>query len=165
MIAIGRRTYGNPEILTFAGNPNVMIGSYCSIANSVVFLAGGEHHPEHVSTFPFHGDGPSARPADIRIGNDVWIGHGVTVMGGITVGDGAILGARCLVRKDVPPYTIMAGIPARILRYRFTNEQIADLLRLRWWDWPENEVASYIGYLYSANIEGFLQICRERGKL
>jgi acetyltransferase-like isoleucine patch superfamily enzyme len=97
MTNIGYRTYGNPNVHPFGGEPDVTIGSYCSIANDVAFLPGGEHHTDFVSTFPFMGNDNSWWKAKIVIGNDVWICHGVIVLDGVTVGDGAVLAAGAVV--------------------------------------------------------------------
>ena len=90
---------------------------------------------------------------DIVIGNDVWIGFEAVVLAGVTVGDGAIIGARAVVTKDIPPYTIVGGIPAQPIRKRFSDEDIASLLALRWWDWPAEKISASIKYIQTGNIE------------
>lgn len=136
---------------------NGCIGKYCSISHNVVTLIGS--HPSHgfVSTSPCfysakkqnglkfvdHEKYTENRYADkenkygVIIGNDVWIGYGATILGGVTIGDGAIIGSRAFINRDVPPYAIVVGIPGKIIGYRFSNDIIEFLQRLKWWDRPE----------------------------
>jgi acetyltransferase-like isoleucine patch superfamily enzyme len=123
----------------------VTIGAFCSIAKGVRMHRRIQHPcidaPELVAT----GCGRSAPPgypepttrADIVIGNDVWVGRDATLLGGITIGDGAIIGAYAVVANDVPPYAVVVGNPARVIRYRFDPDTIARLLALRWWTWDD----------------------------
>lgn len=89
---------------------------------------------------------------DIIIGNDVWIGYEAVVMAGVTIGDGAIIGARALVTKDVPPYTIVGGVPAKTIRTRFPDDIAAVLLQVKWWDWPREKIAAHIGAIQSGDV-------------
>jgi acetyltransferase-like isoleucine patch superfamily enzyme len=82
------------------------------------------------------------------IGNDVWVGFGSTIMGGVTVGDGAVVAARSVVFSDVPPYAVVAGNPARVIRSRFSPRIVERLLRIRWWDWPEDEIRQHLDWFY-----------------
>ena len=129
---------------------NTRIGSFCSIA-SYCAIGGGAHPMDAVSTSPVFFEGrnvlgthfgslrkENGRP--VVIGNDVWIGEGVFIGDGITVGDGAVIGAHSVVTRDVPAYAVAAGAPARVLRYRFSEEEIRALLELKWWDWPEEKL-------------------------
>lgn len=141
----------------------LIIGKFSSIGSGVVFLMAGNqgHRLDWISTFPFHyapefaeetpEDGylPSG---DTVIGNDVWIGTEAFFMPGIKVGDGAVIAARTQVIKDVPPYTIVGGNPMREIRKRFSEEEIALLLHLRWWDWPDEKMRKAIPALTSGNI-------------
>lgn len=86
---------------------------------------------------------------DIVVGNDVWIGYEAVILAGVTIGDGAVIGARAVVTGDVPPYTIVGGVPARPIRKRFSEETISALLALRWWDWPREQIARKIGAIQS----------------
>jgi chloramphenicol O-acetyltransferase type B len=143
-LEIGRHTsVGQGDITA-----DVTIGAFCSIAKGVRMHRRIQHpcidHPELVAT----GYGRSAPPdypectmrSPITIGNDVWVGRDATLLGGITVGDGAIIGAYAVVASDVPPYAVVVGNPARIIRYRFDPDTIARLLALRWWDWDDEVI-------------------------
>ena len=90
------------------------------------------------------------------IGNDVWIGMDVMVLSGVKIGDGAVIGARSVIASDVPPYSVVAGGPAQILRYRFSNEQIKKLLEIAWWNWPTPKIIENMTYFYS-DIDTFLK--------
>jgi len=90
---------------------------------------------------------------DIVIGNDVWIGYEAVVMAGVTIGDGAIIGARAVVTKDVPPYTIVGGVPARKIRRRFSDNVIARLLELKWWDWPAEQIQRNIKNIQAGRLD------------
>ena len=123
------------------------IGRYCAIATGATFVMnGGNHRTSGISTFPFpifeqwrgKWDGEFDFPTrgDTVIGNDVWIGHDALVMPGVSVGDGAIIATRSVVTRDVPPYAIVGGNPAQVIRTRFDEPTIERLLRIAWWDWP-----------------------------
>lgn len=165
---IGIYTYGAPIVHDYPRSARLTIGAYCSIAAEVDIFLGGEHHPEWVTTYPFgavwpehdHLDQPKTR-GDVRIGHDVWIGRGATIMSGVTIGDGAVIGARALIAKDVAPYMIVVGNPAKPLRTRFSAEQIERLLEIRWWDWPEDRVRRAAGMLQAPDIDGFIQAVDE----
>jgi len=153
-------SYGSP---TIHGETNtVHVGKYSSIANSAVFDGGMGHNPRFATTYPLWRLGIAEENnagkcrGDIHIGNDVWIGDGALIMSGIRIGDGAIVGARAVVTKDVLPYRIVVGAPARWMRNRFFESQIGRLLAIKWWDWPENEIAEFAPLMLSENIEAFL---------
>ena len=160
---IGRATYGRPRIFSYPNDAGLTIGAFCSIAEGVAIFLGGEHHPEWVSTYPFgalwpeheHPEQPKSR-GDVVIGNDVWIGREAMIMSGVTVGDGAVIGARALVAKDVPPYGIVGGNPAKLIRQRFPDDIVARLLALRWWDWPDERIRKAGAMLQSPDIAAFL---------
>ena len=121
-----------------------------------------------LSTYPFPiffdewdldvGDITSAwdRKGDIIIGNDVWIGYEAVIMSGVTIGDGAIIGARSVVTKDIPPYTIVGGVPARQIRRRFSEETIAALLELKWWNWPREKIARKIEAIKNGDMKALV---------
>ena len=98
---------------------------------------------------------------DIIIGNDVWIGYEAVILSGVTIGDGAIIGARAVVTRDIPPYTIAAGLPAKPIRRRFDVETIAQLEELRWWDWEEEKIRQNIAAIQSGNIEALCRAAKE----
>ena len=142
------------------------IGKFCSIACGAKFLfASANHTQTSVSTYPFPiffeewdldiGDVMSAwdHKGDIVIGNDVWIGYEAVVMAGVTIGNGAIIGARAVVTKDVPPYMIVGGVPAREIRRRFSDDVIARLLELKWWDWPAEQIQRNIKNIQAGRLD------------
>lgn len=90
---------------------------------------------------------------DIVIGNDVWIGYEAVILAGVTIGDGAVIGARAVVTKDIPPYTIVGGVPAKPIRKRFSQETIDLLLKIKWWNWPEERIRQHITEIQSGRIE------------
>jgi acetyltransferase-like isoleucine patch superfamily enzyme len=166
LLEVGRFTYGIPTILTFGSNPpRVKIGAFCSIADGVEILLNGNHRTDWVSTYPFrlqlqmpgmiHDGHPTSR-GPVTIGNDVWLGRGALILSGVTIGDGAVVGTRAVVTRDVAPYSIVAGNPARHVRYRFDQDVIEALVRVRWWDWPENKIRGSIPALCDADVRGFL---------
>ncbi len=146
-VTMGPGTYGVPEFFTNRYDPTSLhVGNYSSVA-AVVMLGGG-HPADRVTTYPHRvnmgmegagEDGFPTRSKDTVIGSDVYIGWRAVLLSGITIGDGAIVGAQALVTKDVPPYAIVGGNPAKLIRYRFPEEQRQALLEIRWWDWPEQE--------------------------
>jgi acetyltransferase-like isoleucine patch superfamily enzyme len=119
------------------------MGAFCSIVKGVTILLGGEHHTEWVTTFPFPVLWRAARQirghpktkGEIIIGNDVWIGQDALILSGVTIGDGAVIAARAVVTKNIEPYSIVAGNPARVIRKRLLEEAIARLLAVAWWAW------------------------------
>ena len=145
-------TYINSMVLyCWDKGVKVDIGRYCSIADDVCILAGGEHHKEWVTTYPFINrwqlhqyldNHKGTTKGDVQIGHDVWIGHGATVLSGVSIGTGAVIGARAVVAKDVPPYAVVVGNPAKIINYRFDSEQISILLESKWWCWDESKIMS-----------------------
>jgi chloramphenicol O-acetyltransferase type B len=165
-LTMGRASYGVPLIPTFPGDTfHVRVGSFVSIALDVMLMDGGNHHTDWVTTFPMRyrlglpgtlQDGHPSSKGDIVIGNDVWIGRGARVLSGVTIGDGAVIGGYSVVAKDVRPYAIVVGNPARELRRRFSDEQIADLLAIAWWDWPMEKVIECVAELSNPDIDGFI---------
>lgn len=162
---VGDWTYGAPAIIDFGDGGFLKVGSFCSIAGDVAILLGGEHRLDWVTTYPFNTVCPEAQPfqghprskGPVVIGNDVWIGHAATILSGVTIGDGAVVAARSVVVKSVPPYGIVGGNPARLLRYRFSEDQIAALLEIRWWDLAIEKVREAWPLLLSGNIDAFIQ--------
>lgn len=148
----------------------LIIGKFCSIACGAKFLFNGANHTlKSLSTYPFpifyeewsHGiwaDKSWDNKGDIKIGNDVWIGYDAIIMAGVTIGDGAIIATRAVVTKDVPPYTIVGGVPDKIIRKRFSDEVIEELLKQKWWDLPNEEILKKIKYIQTGDIEGLKNI-------
>lgn len=145
------------------------MGKFCSIACGAKFLfTSANHTQKSLSTYPFPiffeewdldvEDITSAwdRKGDIIIGNDVWIGYEAVIMSGVTIGDGAIIGARSVVTKDIPPYTIVGGVPARQIRRRFSEETIAALLELKWWNWPREKIARKIEAIKNGDMKALV---------
>lgn len=161
---IGSWSYGDLRVLDWGEGATLNVGAYVSVARGVTVLLGGEHRSDWVTTYPFSAHWPPARSfsghpktkGDVRIGNDVWIGFGATILSGVCIGDGAVLGAGALVSQDVPPYGIVAGNPARLIRRRFDDETIARLLRVKWWEWPEEVITRAMPDLLSRNCGNFL---------
>lgn len=149
-VELGHRSYlgRGVRFLTWTSEERIRIGRYCSIAPNVTISCGGNHSTDLVSTYPFevfffgatHPTRTFRSTRDTMIGSDVWIGEGAAVSGGVHVGHGAVIGARSTVLEDVPPYAIVTGHPARVVRYRFSRPTIEALLRIAWWDWPEETI-------------------------
>ena len=143
----------------------LIIGKFCSIACGAKFLFNSANHTmRSLSTYPFpifyeeweHGiwaDKAWDNKGNIVIGNDVWIGYEAVILAGVTIGDGAIIGTRAVVAKDVEPYSIVGGIPAKEIRKRFSPDIIARLRKLQWWNWPPEKIQSIIQYIQNGNIE------------
>lgn len=138
-IKVGKETYGIINANNFDNEPSetvgLEIGNYCSIADDVYFLLAGEHELGYASTFPYERFRPENRvysanfsKGKIIIDDDVWIGYGVTILSGVHIGQGAVIGAKAVINKDIPPYAIVGGVPAKILKYRFRPE-IVDVLK------------------------------------
>lgn len=143
------------------GQCKLTIGKFCAIARGTTFIADDMNHPmDGFSTYPFfcfeEWDSytpPSGKGRNIVVGNDVWFGTNAVIMPGVEIGDGAIIGASALVTKDVAPYSIVGGNPSRIIRKRFSEEIISELLRIRWWDWEYEKITRNIQYIVGSNIE------------
>lgn len=148
-------------------NDHLIIGRFCSIACGVKFLFNSANHTlNSLSTYPFplffeEWDLDVSNVAsswdnkgDIVIGNDVWIGYEAIIFAGVTIGDGAIIGSRAVVTKDVPPYGIVGGVPAKLIRKRFSEEIISTLLEIRWWNWSRERIIKNIAAIQSGEIDG-----------
>jgi virginiamycin A acetyltransferase len=165
-VSIGHHTYGLTarNFLLFKKDDRVTIGKFCSFAYGVVFVASGEHNYSAVSNYPFYskllgaGDEKDTySKGPINIGNDVWVGANATILSGVTVGDGAVIAAGSLVAKDVPSYSIVGGVPAKVIKYRFSQGVISKLLTIRWWDRPDNVLLNSIDDFYNLSVEEFIE--------
>ena len=162
---IGVGTYGTPYIYDWSQDTRLVIGNYCSIGGNVSILLGGEHQTDWVSSYPFSGLNPemttlktdNKSKGDVVIGSDVWIGNNVTILSGIEVGNGAVIGAGSVVTKNVPSYAIVGGNPAKIIRYRFTSDQIASLLQFAWWEWDIDKIKLKKNLILSGDIDLFIK--------
>ena len=140
------------------------IGKFCSIAEGVTFLLGGEHRIDFTTTYPFNAllksfnyiEGHPHTKGDIIVENDVWIGINAKILSNVKIGNGAVIGANALVTKDVPPYAIVAGNPSRIIKYRFDENTIEKLQKIKWWNFKEEELIKVIPLLQSKNIQDFI---------
>lgn len=159
-----------------AQGDRLLIGKYCALAHGVTFIMNGANHRmDGISTFPFpifgadwakHRDLLVGLPSrgDTVVGNDVWMGMDAMVMPGVTIHDGAIVAARAVVTNDAPPYTIVAGNPARVVRERFPPNDVQRLLKAAWWDWPIETINANIDTLMSGNTHAISKIA-EKNKL
>jgi acetyltransferase-like isoleucine patch superfamily enzyme len=166
---VGEFTYGSPRVVFPHGR--LKIGRFCSVSWDVTIFLGGNHRFDWIASYPFPhstGDFPSASKVkdffttggDVTIGNDVWIGSNVIILSGVTVGDGAVIGAGSVVSGDIGPYEIVAGNPARVIKKRFSDQAIATLLEVRWWDWPVEKIDRHLDVLCSGDIEKLREIGR-----
>jgi len=148
----------------FVGD-KLIIGKFCSLAKDCTFMMNGANHTfTSFSTFPFAifkngwGNGDveqlkSQSRGDTIVGNDVWIGRAATIMPGVQIGDGAIIGAHAVVGRDVPPYTIVAGNPAREIRKRFDGETVSALQNIKWWDWSIEKITKNLEAITNADLD------------
>ena len=144
-VHVGKKTYGMIDVRTYGKTDrNLYIGNYCSIANDVTFHLSPNHHLNRLSTFPFGGDGEnSVSKGDIVVDDDVWIGHHATILTGVHIGQGAVVAAGAVVSKDVPPYAIVGGVPAKIIKYRFSVDIINKLMNLDYAKMDDEFVEQY----------------------
>ncbi|HEX3517850.1 MAG TPA: CatB-related O-acetyltransferase, partial [Solirubrobacteraceae bacterium] len=166
-LSMGRCSYGDPLVATFPGDTaHVRVGAFCSIGPDVILMDGGDHRVDWVSTFPFrayldlpgaYADGHPRSRGDIEIGNDVWIGRGARVRSGVRVGDGAVIGAYSVVTRDVRPYAVVVGAPAREVRRRFSDEQVAALQQIAWWEWSMEAIERSVGSLCTDEVDAFIR--------
>lgn len=148
----------------------LIIGKFCQIGSGVRFIMNGALHDlKGFSTYPFKAFGKAWGSAPMNppykgntvVGNDVWIGNNATIMPGVTIGDGAIVGTNAVVTKNVDPYTIVAGNPARVIRKRFDDETRTLLLKIAWWDWPIEKITQHLHLITSGNTEKLKLFCED----
>ncbi|KAM3093546.1 CatB-related O-acetyltransferase [Phormidesmis sp. 146-35] len=152
------------NVLYNYGSDRLIIGKFCAIATNVKFIMNGANHKlDGISTYPFPifgGDWEAEMSklmdlpsrGDTIVGNDVWIGYESLIMPGVQIGDGAVIAAKSVVVKDVPPYTIAGGNPARVLKLRFSEAEIAQLLEIQWWNWAIDKITRNIGLIMDTDI-------------
>lgn len=158
-VQVGNGTYGELRIFHF-GNPNekLTIGNYCSIAPNVSFILGGEHNYNKISTYPFSvmyglNKFESITKGPIYIYDDVWIGYSSIIMSGVEIGQGAIVAAGALVNKNVPPYSIVGGVPAKVIGYRFDEKYISELLKINYGKLSEDDIVEKLETFNSLSFD------------
>ncbi|WP_235922193.1 CatB-related O-acetyltransferase [Lentzea tibetensis] len=183
-IQVGDYTYyDDPEhatqfeqrnVLYNYGAENLVIGKYCAIAAETRFImSGANHSTKGVSTFPFtiFGGEWAERTLDIAldipsrgdtvVGNDVWIGYRAVIMPGVTIGDGAIIATGAVVTSDVPPYTVVGGNPAKVVKERYPKADVERLLRVKWWDWPVEKVTAHLRTIMAGTPDEIERVASE----
>ena len=160
-LTMGTGTYGSPLIYSWDDKTRIRIGKFCSIAADVKIIAGGEHRLDWVTTYPFSEfsnewkgatgiEGHPATKGNVIIGNDVWIGNGTIILSGVEIGDGAVIAAGSVVTQTIPAYSIAGGVPAKVIRFRFSSDVIEQLLILKWWNWPISKIDSSLNLLLAS---------------
>jgi acetyltransferase-like isoleucine patch superfamily enzyme len=168
-IIYGKYSYGMNGIKISGDDAGakLTIGNFCSIAENTNIWLGSNHRTDWVTTYPFghihqhifnnfNGKGHPATKGDVIIGNDVWIGSNVTIMSGVTIGDGAVIANNSHIVKNVEPYSLVGGNPGKLIKYRFSQEQIEKLLQIKWWYWDDNKINKFTSLLCNTNIDEFI---------
>lgn len=155
------------RIVSYGPNdgPPVQVGRYSGVNHTAVIMQGGLHHPEWVGVLHTYREGDGWVMPDgslysrgpVIIGNDCLVGYEAMIMSGVTIGDGAIVAARAVVTRDVEPYAIVGGNPAKLIKYRFDEPTREALLRIRWWDWPDEKIRAHRHEIDSPDVEGFIR--------
>ena len=169
LVSVGKYTYGVNDITcyNYASGHNIYIGAFCAISHNVKIYMTANHRTDWVTTYPFghiyhaifntfDGAGHPKSKGDVIIGNDVWIGANVTIMSGVTIGDGAVIANNSHVVKNVEPYSIVGGNPAKFIKYRFSASQIEKLLQIKWWLWEDFKINEAVPLLCNNNIDDFI---------
>ena len=168
-MSYGKYTYGIPTIHSWDESAKLIVGNFCSIAENANIYLGGNHRTDWVTTYPFghiykeefnlfNGVGHPSNKGNVIIGNDVWLGANVTIMSGVTIGDGSVVANNSHVVKNVPPYSIIGGNPAKFIKYRFTPYQIEKLLEIKWWYWDDAKINQYTPLLCNERIDDFINL-------
>lgn len=166
-LVLGNQTYAAPRVHKFKGDANrVVIGNWSSIAPDAEFYVGGLHPVHWVSLYGIremfdlpgaYGEEMPWSKGDIVVGSDCWVTNHVTVLSGVHIGDGAVVGTRSVVTKDIGPYEIWAGNPAKRIGQRFEDRQVEALLRIKWWDWPTATVLERVDDLNGGPLDAFIE--------
>ena len=167
---MGVNCYGTPHIKHAHPDTMLSIGNYCSVAKNVEIYLGGNHRIDWVSTYPFppffaqasHIQDYVTSRGDVTIGSDVWLCQNTTILSGVTIGHGAVVANGAVVTKNVEPYAIVAGNPAKFIRWRFDEPTREALLNSAWWDWPEDEILSIVHLICSDDITAFINYANAR---
>jgi len=152
-VSVGKNTYGEIYVNASNNESKLVIGNYCSIANGVKFIVGGEHNLQTLSTYPFkvminNETQEAGSKGDIIVGDDVWLGENAIILSGVKIGQGAVVGAGAVVTKDVPPYAIVCGVPAKVIKFRFNEEIIQELLKIDFSALDTKRIKANISELY-----------------
>ena len=167
IVEVGIGTYGIPRVHTFrADDTRLIIGRWSSIASGVNIILGGNHPADRISTYPFRlrydlpmsgEDGFPSSNGDVLIGSDVWIGSGVTILSGVSIGHGCVVAAGAVLSGHFSPYSIIGGVPGRVLRPRFNPEITARIIATKWWDMPSEQVLDCVSELNSPDVLASLE--------
>ncbi len=164
----GDHSYGN--ITRLPHHALIKIGKFCSIGDDVEFNTIGDHNIDWMASYPFHNIAyweaskplePHRRSMEITVGNDVWIGYGARILHGVTIGDGAVVGAYAVVARDVRPYAVVVGNPAKEVKRRFSDDVVDSLLEIKWWDWPDEKIKANLDVLLSPDIDRLRELHRQ----
>ena len=169
--SIGAGSYGLPIVHDYHEGTTLKIGAYCSIADNVQIFLGGQHRIDWVSSYPFSqfyqmdsefNKNTSVSRGDVIIGSDVWLCANCTILSGVTIGHGAVIANGAVISRDVEPYAVMAGNPAKLIKWRFDEPIRAALLESKWWEWPEDETHQIMHLLCSENLTDFFNYVKAR---
>lgn len=153
-VSLGHGSYGELNVVDFGGENKLIIKNYVSIAQHVSFILNADHYTNHISTYPFKvktlhvTKTESFGKGNIEVDDDVWIGYGTTIMSGVHIGQGAVVAAGAVVTKDVPPYAIVGGVPAKVIKYRFEPEMIEEMLKVDYSKLTKEDIEKHIDELY-----------------
>lgn len=153
-VKLGYGSYGELNIVDFGGNNKLIIKNYVSIAQNVSFILNADHYTTHISTYPFKVKilqsqlSESFGKGNIIINDDVWIGYGATILSGVHIGQGAVVAAGAVVTSDIPPYAIVGGVPAKVIKYRFKPEIIEELMKIDYSKLTKEQIEQHIDELY-----------------
>ena len=155
-VSVGNYTYGDLRVLNYNTEAHLTIGNYCSVAEGVVFILDADHPLDRISTFPFKvkclesEKNEAVTKGDIVVGDDVWIGQNAIINSGVHIGQGAVIAAGAVVTKDVPPYAVVGGVPAKVIKYRFASEMIEELVKIDYRRLTKEEIENHVNDLYGS---------------